>query len=99
MGLQPIDLREIDKNAANIYEAIIVSSKKARQINDEQKIEFNTLLQTVPAATATDDDSEDFDNPAQLKISLEFEKREKPQIQALQQLLNKEIKYDYKSKD
>ena len=34
MGIKPIDLREIDAKAKNIYEAIIISSKRARQIND-----------------------------------------------------------------
>jgi DNA-directed RNA polymerase subunit K/omega len=95
MQITPIDLREIDKCADNIYEAIIVSSLRARQINDEIKIEFNALLSTIPEA-ATDDESEDIDNPAQLKISQDLEKRKKPHIQALDELLKDETKYKYK---
>ena len=38
MEITPVDLREIDKKAANVYEAIIVASKRARQINDDIKI-------------------------------------------------------------
>ena len=95
MQITPIDLREIDKCADNIYEAIIVSSLRARQINDEVKIEFNALLSTIPEA-ATDDESEDIDNPAQLKISQDLEKRKKPHIQALDELLEEETKYKYK---
>jgi hypothetical protein len=95
MQITPIDLREIDKCADNIYEAIIVSSLRARQINDEVKIEFNALLSTIPEA-ATDDESEDIDNPAQLKISQDLEKRTKPHIQALDELLKDETKYRYK---
>ncbi len=95
MQITPIDLREIDKCADNIYEAIIVSSLRARQINDELKIEFNALLSTIPEA-ATDDESEDIDNPAQLKISQDLEKRKKPHIQALDELLEDETKYKYK---
>jgi len=97
MGAEPIDLREIDKKTANVYEAIIVSAKRARQINDEQKLEFNAQLTTVPQANATDDDSEDFDNPAQLRISLDFEKRKKPHQQALGKLLDGELEFEYKS--
>jgi len=74
MQITPIDLREIDKCAENIYEAIIVSALRARQLNDEVKIEFNALLSTLPEA-ATDEESEDIDNPAQLKISQDLEKR------------------------
>ena len=95
MQITPIDLREIDKCAENIYEAIIVSSLRARQLNDEVKIEFNALLSTIPEA-ATDDESEDIDNPAQLKISQDLEKRKKPHIQALDELLEEETKYKYK---
>ena len=51
MEITPIDLREIDKIAGNVYEGIIVSSKRARQINSENKIEFNALLSTIPEAT------------------------------------------------
>ncbi len=97
MGIQAIDLREIDKNAANVYEAIIVASKKARQINDEQKMEFNQLLSTVQQ-TNVDDDSEDFHNPEQQKISLEFERRPKPHVNALNQLLDGEVGFEYKDK-
>jgi len=82
MGIGPVDLREIEKKTANIYEAIIISGKKARMINEEQKLEFNSLLETVPP-TNTDEDGEDFDNPAQLKLSLEFERRPKPHLQAM----------------
>ncbi len=95
MQITPIDLREIDKCAENIYEAIIVSSLRARQLNDEVKIEFNALLSTIPEAAA-DDESEDIDNPAQLKISQDLEKRKKPHIQALDELLKDETKYKYK---
>jgi hypothetical protein len=95
MQITPIDLREVDKCADNIYEAIIVSSLRARQLNDEIKIEFNALLSTIPEA-ATDDESEDIDNPAQLKISQDLEKRKKPHIQALDELLKDETKYKYK---
>ena len=95
MQITPIDLREIDKCADNIYEAIIVSALRARQLNDEVKIEFNALLSTLPEA-ATDEESEDIDNPAQLKISQDLEKRKKPHIQALDELLQEETKYKYK---
>jgi len=95
MQITPIDLREIDKCAENIYEAIIVSALRARQLNDEVKIEFNALLSTLPEA-ATDEESEDIDNPAQLKISQDLEKRKKPHIQALGELLKDETKYKYK---
>jgi|SRR3972149_3689370 len=98
MSITPIDLREVDKQSANVYEAILVASKKARQLNDEIKIEYNALISTIPVV-AGEDDSEEIQNPAQLKISLDFEKREKPHIQALHELLEGKIEYRYKEKN
>ena len=95
MGITPIDLRIIDDKADNIYEAIIVSAKRARQINDENKIEFNALISTIPE-TVGDEESEDIDNPAQLKISQEMEKRDKPHVQALNEMLKGKIEFKYK---
>lgn len=96
MHIEPIDLRSIDEHSSNIYEAIIVAAKRARQINDENKIEFNALLSTIPQ-TQSEDESEDLDNPAQLKISLDFEKRLKPHQQAFKELLEGKIEYTYKN--
>ncbi|GAB4294201.1 MAG: hypothetical protein Kow0098_15630 [Ignavibacteriaceae bacterium] len=98
MPVEPIDLRLFDDVASNIYEGIIIAAKRARQINDENKIEFNALISTIPVAT-NDDESEDIENPAQLKIALEFEKRDKPYLQALRELLEKKIDYKYKESE
>jgi len=95
MQIKPLELRSFDERAANIYEAIIVTAKRARQINDENKIEFNALLSTIPTVVS-EDENEDIENPAQLKIALDMEAREKPHIQATKELLDGEIEYEYK---
>ncbi len=95
MPITPVDLRKIDEQAANIYEGLIVAAKRARQINDENKVEYSALVSTIPTGN-NDDDSEDIENPAQLKISLDFEKREKPHILAIQELLDGKIQFKYK---
>jgi DNA-directed RNA polymerase subunit K/omega len=95
MEINPIDLRSLDEQASNVYEAIIVSAKRARQINSENKIEFNALLSTIPQ-TQSEDENEDLDNPQQLKISLDFEKKLKPHQMALKELLDGKVDFDYK---
>lgn len=95
MAINPIDLRDLDKHAANVYEAIIATSKRARQVNDDNKIEFNALISTIPVA-AGDDESEDIENPAQLKIAADFEKRDKPHIQALKEFLDGKLEFHFK---
>lgn len=95
MNFTPIDLRKIDERAENVYEAITVAALRARQINDENKIEFSALINTIPS-TGSEDDAEDVTNPAQLKIALELEKKEKPHLQSMNELLDGEIKFKYK---
>ena len=96
MGITPVDLREIDKNAANVYEAIVIAAKRARIINDAQRIEFKQMQSNLPENNS--DDGEDLDNPDQMKISVEFEKRDKPHIQALNQLLEGKIQAEYRDR-
>lgn len=95
MNINPIDLRKIEERASNVYEAIIVAAKRARNINDENKIEFSAILNTIPASS-TEDDAEDVSNPAQLKVALDFEKRSKAHVQALDELLEGKIDFEYK---
>jgi DNA-directed RNA polymerase omega subunit len=95
MEINPVDLRQIDERTKNVYEAVIVAAKRARQLNDEQKIEYNAVLSTIPSGPS-DENGEDVSNPAQMKISLEFEKREKPHLRSLDELLEGKIEYHYK---
>lgn len=98
MQINPVDLRVIDQRCANIYEAIIVASNRARQLNSENKINYTAQLSTIPT-TGNDDDSEDIQNPVQMKIALEFEKIPKPQVLAVQELVAGKIEYYYKTKN
>lgn len=95
MEITPVDLRKVEEQTKNVYEAVIVSAKRARVINDETKVEFNAILSTIPAGPS-DENGEDISNPAQMKISLEFEKRQKPHLKAIKELLEGNIEYSYK---
>jgi DNA-directed RNA polymerase subunit K/omega len=97
MPIRPVDLKKIEASASNIYEGVIVASKRARSINDEVKLEFTSLVATV--APASDDEFEDRINPEQMKISLEFEKRQKPHLKSLNELLENKIEYRFKDEE
>lgn len=97
MGIEPVDLRTLKSNAANLYEAVIVSAQKARNINEDNKTEFNNLISTF--APNSEDDFDERDNQEQEKISVEFEKRAKPHIIALDQMHDGEIEYRYKTEE
>ena len=96
MQLEPIDLRKLDEQVANVYEGVIVASKEAKKINEEQRLEYNNMVTTIPSK-GIDDDAEDIENPDQLKVSLEFEKRPKPHLSALKKLMSGELEYFYKN--
>ncbi|HEY5536990.1 MAG TPA: DNA-directed RNA polymerase subunit omega [Ignavibacteria bacterium] len=93
MSVKTIDLEKFEKGAANIYEAVVVASKRARQVNDEIKMELNQRLEPI-IAKETEDDT--IMNQDKMNISLEFEKRNKPSIQAIDEVLNDEITFRYR---
>jgi DNA-directed RNA polymerase subunit K/omega len=101
MALKPVEIERLEEKAANVYEAIVVLSKRSRQINEETRIEFNQRLETITSLpTNMNQDEEEVDaNPDQLKTSLEFEKRAKPTDHALGELLDGKIKFRYKEEE
>jgi len=96
MAIKPVELTKIKAKVPNLYEAVIVAANKARKINDQNKLEFNKFLSEINVGG--DDEFEERENPEQLKLSLEFDKREKPHIQAIKELLEKGIEYRYKDR-
>ncbi|KUG26637.1 hypothetical protein ASZ90_003520 [hydrocarbon metagenome] len=94
MPIRPIELRKLENKTANVYEAVIVAAKKARMINDQTKLEFTTLLNTM--IPNVDDEFEEKENPDQLRLSLEFENRNKPHLQALEELIDGKIEFRFK---
>ncbi len=94
MPIKPVDLKELESKAENIYEAIVLMSKRARQINEENKLEFNQRIELIQTKTETDEEVDA--NPDQLKISLEFEKRSKPTEISLEEALANKLEFRYK---
>jgi len=94
MPLKPIDLEIFNRPGMNVHESIVAASKRARQINEEIKIEFNQRVELV--TTKTESEADEDINPDQLKIALEFEKRPKPTNVALDELMQGKLKWRYK---
>ena len=97
MQIEPIDFTKIHARVSNVYEAVVAAGKRARTINDNNKLEYNQLLSTIIGTN--DDDFEEKENPDQLKLSLEMEKRLKPHQQAMKELLDGEVKFEYKDSE
>jgi DNA-directed RNA polymerase subunit K/omega len=78
------DLKANDEKTGNIYEAVMVVSKRANQISVEMKQELNQKLEEF--ASYTDNLEEVFENPEQIEISKYFERLPKPTLIALQEM-------------
>ena len=96
MGLKPIDVAQLDVVTGNAYEAIVVSSRRARQISDERKVEFTQRLEGIKQIQESLEEDEKV-NPEQVELSKEFDKLPKPTEQSLDELLDGKIVYRYKS--
>ena len=99
MPVKPVDIENFSMAATDVYEAIVIASKRARQIHQDIKVELNQRIETLNQLTGTPETEEETDvaaNPDQLKISLEFEKRPKPTDVATQEVIARKVKYRYK---
>ena len=96
MPLKPINLDYFYKRGTNVHEAIVVASRRARQVNEEVKIEFNQRIETLVPKSEVETEGEIDVNPDQLSISMEFEKRPKPTDVSLHELMDDAIEWRYK---
>lgn len=91
MRIKPLEIEEVESKAGNIYEAVIVAAKRARQINDEIKLEYN---QRVEPLMKTEDDNDDtIVSKDKMNISIEFESRTKSTEMGLNELLNDDLEF------
>jgi DNA-directed RNA polymerase subunit K/omega len=103
VAIKPVDMANYFGKIGNLYEGVVVTAKRARQIHDELKIELRQRLETLQQISAVtsevEDDSDPVANPDQLKISLEFEKRPKPADVALTEVVKGTIEKRYKEQE
>ncbi len=85
MKITPLEIEEVESKAGNIYEAVVVAAKRARQINDEQKLEYNQRVE--PLIKADDDSDDTVVSKDKMNISVEFEHRPKTTESGLNELL------------
>jgi DNA-directed RNA polymerase subunit K/omega len=83
------DTVDLEKNTGNIYESIVIMSKRANQISSALKEELTTKLQEF--ASSTDNLEEIFENREQIEISRYYEKLPKPVAIAIEELKDDEI--------
>jgi len=90
MAIEPVEIEELESKAGNIYEAVVVAAKRARQINDETKLEYN---QRVEPLQQTETDDETLISKDKMNISVDFEKRIKSTEQGLTEILDDQLEF------
>jgi len=85
------DVRELDKETQNIYESIVIMSKRANQIAANIKEELHNKLSEF--ATSNDNLEEVFENREQIEISKHYERMPKPTLIAVNEFLEEKVYY------
>jgi hypothetical protein len=97
MPVKPIDLDTLKEVSSSLYEGIVIMGKRARQINEDLKIQYNQRIEQLAAQPISDhEEGEEGINPDQIVISMEFEKLPKPSELSMNEFIGKEITSRYK---
>jgi hypothetical protein len=100
MGVKPLDLEDLERASSSLYEAIVIMGKRARQLNEDLKIQYNQRIeQLIAQPTGETEDGEEGINPDQIRISIEFEKLPKASELAIREFMNGEVEYRYKDEE
>lgn len=91
------DIGGLSNEIGNVYEMVMIISKRANQINSELKSEIEKKLQDFTGAT--DSIEEIYENREQIEISRYFEKLPKPSLLATQEFIDGKIYFRNPLKD
>lgn len=83
------DTVDMEKSTENIYESIVVLSKRSNQLSSELKEELTQKLQEF--ASTTDNLEEIFENREQIEISRFYERLPKPVAMAMEEFMDDKI--------
>lgn len=85
------DTRELAAPTGNLYETVVILSKRANQISLEEKKEIARKLEDVK--TERDNMEEQFENKEQIDISKYYERLPKPDLIAIEEFKRGELYY------
>ena len=97
-----VPLDELERHAGNIYEAIVIVAKRARQINDEQKryieqeIGYDSSLEG-PGSDDLDGESDDTQEDRQL-APVKYIRLPKPTTISLEEMMSGKLAFHYAEK-
>lgn len=91
------DTKYLAEPTGNLYETVVILSKRANQIAAAEKKEITRRLEEVK--TERDSMDEVFENREQIEVSIHFEKQPKPDLVAIKEFEDGELYYRVAAKD
>lgn len=91
------DCNMLESKTGNLYETVVVASRRANQIAVDLKDELNKKLEEF--ASYTDNLEEIFENREQIEISKFYERLPKPTLIALQEIQEDKVYFRIPSED
>ncbi len=91
------DVMNLCEETGNIYESVVIISKRANQISADIKQELSKKLSEF--ASTQDNLDEVFENREQIEISRYYEKLPKPTLMATQEFIDGKIYFRNPSKE
>ena len=91
MAIQTLDLKDLEHNSSNVYEACLVIAKRAREINAERIAERKE--KEILEDSGYDQDLDIYDR--EFMEGIEHEREINPTVIAQDELLQGKLKYKY----
>ncbi len=91
------DMDKLSEQTGNVYEAVSIISKRARQIAVNVKEELNSKL--AEFASTVDNLEEIFENREQIEISRFYERMPKPTSIAIEEYLEHKVMFRSREED
>jgi len=96
-SIQPRNMDSLISDHKNIYETLVVITKRARQVNVDLKKELYQKLEEF--AETSDAIEEIHENKEQIEISKFYERIPNPVIISMDEFLNDEVHFRYTKKE
>lgn len=94
MSIKTLKLKDIESKTANLYEAVVVISKRARQINNEINDQIKSQLGNIEV-----DEESGNQNIDRESIISEFDRKAKPTSIAIGELFDDNLDFEYDDKE
>jgi DNA-directed RNA polymerase omega subunit len=93
--MEKISLEELLTQTDNLYEAVVAMSKRARQINDEQKRIIDREKENLPVPEARESEELDEVEIDREALTREYTKYPKPTYVAMEEMKEEKIHWEF----